>query len=192
MISQEGRGTATAIVAADRRVAVMESALVTFARFGYRKTSMEEVARAARISRPGLYFLFASKEDLFRAAVSQALEDDVAEVQRILESDGPFRDRLLDSFDRWAGRYVGPLARDVATVIDDNPDLLGDIVVSMPQRFANLLTNAIAAKTAMPDRETAVALAQTMISVAVGIKHQVDDREAYRRRLAVAIDLLLR
>jgi hypothetical protein len=77
-------------------------------------------------------------------------------------------------------------------VIDDNPDLLGDIVVSMPQRFANLLTNAIAAKTAMPDRETAVALAQTMISVAVGIKHQVDDREAYRRRLAVAIDLLLR
>ncbi|MGW5822670.1 TetR family transcriptional regulator, partial [Streptomyces noursei] len=38
---------------ADRRTAVLDSAMVTFARFGYRKTSMEEVARAARISRPG-------------------------------------------------------------------------------------------------------------------------------------------
>jgi AcrR family transcriptional regulator len=192
MISQHGLGAAPAIVAADRRVAVMESALVTFARFGYRKSSMEEVARAAHISRPGLYFLFASKEDLFRAAVSQALEEDVAEVQRILASDRPIRDRLLDSFDRWAGRYVGALARDVAAVIEDNPQLLGDIVVSTPQRFANLVTDAIAAQARMPDRETAGALAQTMISASIGIKHQVDDREAYRQRLAVAIDLLLR
>ena len=36
-----------------RRTAVLESAMATFARFGYRKTTMEEVARAARISRPG-------------------------------------------------------------------------------------------------------------------------------------------
>ncbi|MFD6726563.1 helix-turn-helix domain-containing protein, partial [Streptomyces sp. NPDC060131] len=41
---------------ADRRTMVLESAMATFARFGYRKTSMEEVARAAHISRPGLYF----------------------------------------------------------------------------------------------------------------------------------------
>ncbi|MZD09631.1 TetR family transcriptional regulator, partial [Streptomyces sp. SID5785] len=52
----------------DRRSLVLDSAMATFARFGYRKTSMEEVARAARISRPGLYFLFSSKEALFRAA----------------------------------------------------------------------------------------------------------------------------
>jgi AcrR family transcriptional regulator len=187
MISPETRVTAAG---ADRRVAVRQSALDTFARFGYRKTSMEEVARAAHISRPGLYFLFASKEELFRASVSQALEHDVAEVQRILESDRPLSDRLLDSFDRWAGRYVGPLTRDVAAVIEDNPELLGDIVVSAPKRFASLVTGAIAAEGRDP--ETAVALAQTMISASIGIKHQVDDREAYRQRLAVALKLLLR
>jgi len=63
----------TAVTQTDRRDAVLASALVTFARFGYRKTSMEEVARAAHISRPGLYFLFSSKELLFRAAVTRSL-----------------------------------------------------------------------------------------------------------------------
>jgi AcrR family transcriptional regulator len=193
MNSQKARLKPTAAVGVDRRGAVLDSALVTFARFGYRKTSMEDVARAAGISRPGLYFLFASKEELFRAAVSRALEEDVAEVERILgESGRPIRDRLLDSFDRWAGRYIGPMTRDIAVVIEDNPQLLGEIVQVVPQYFANLITNAIAARAAQPDRETAVPLAETMISTAIGIKYQVNDRDAYRERLALAIDLLLR
>lgn len=66
--------------------------MATFARFGYRKTSMEEVARAAHISRPGLYFLFSSKESLFRAAVTQTLHRDITAVERALADGGrPFR-----------------------------------------------------------------------------------------------------
>jgi AcrR family transcriptional regulator len=193
MSSEEIQLDTSATAGVDRRVAVLGSALVTFARFGYRKTSMDEVARAAHISRPGLYFLFASKEDLFRAAVSQALKDDVAEVERILgESSLPIRDRLLDSFDRWSGRYIGPVAKDVAGVIENNPDLLGDIVELWPQRFADLITNAIAAEATKTDQKAAIALAQTLISTAIGIKYQVDNRETYRERLEVAVDLLLR
>ena len=170
----------------DRRSAVLDSALDTFARFGYRKTSMEEIARAAQISRPGLYFLFASKEELFRSAVSQALEADVAEVSRILaDSERPLRDRLFDAFDRWAGRYVGPMTRDIQVVIDENPALLGELVTSYPKRFADSIAQSL------PRRETD-ALTQTLISVSIGIKHQVDEREQYRKRFAVALDLLLR
>lgn len=177
----------------DRRALVLDSALVTFARFGYRKTSMDAVARAARISRPGLYFLFASKEELFRAAVARALNEELAEVERSLgQSDRPLRDRLLDSFDRWAGRYIGPMVKDIAVVIDENPDLLGDLVEVAPQRFAELVTNAIASQATASDRGLAVALARTMISTAIGIKYQVNDRADYRERLAQAIDLLLR
>src|SRR5664279_833000 len=77
------RSGPTAAVGPDRRGAVLSSALTTFARFGYRKTSMDEVARAARISRPGLYFLFESKEDLFRSAVARSLDEDLIEVERI-------------------------------------------------------------------------------------------------------------
>jgi AcrR family transcriptional regulator len=182
-----------ATVGADRRSVVLSSALSTFARFGYRKTSMDEIARAAHISRPGLYFLFASKEDLFRAAVVQGLEDDLAHVERTLgESDRPIRERLLEAFDRWAGRYIGPMSRDITSVVDENPELLGEIVVEMPQRFADLVTRAFISAGLGLSAERSTALVQTMISTSIGIKHQVEDRVAYGDRLAVAIDLLVR
>ena len=172
----------------NRREAVLESALVTFARFGYRKTAMEEVARAARISRPGLYFLFTSKETLFRAAVTHALERDIAAIERVLaDTDRPLRERLLESFDQWAGRYIGPLTRDVAGVIEDNPDLLGTIVETTPRRFEKLITAAISADSG---RKSAAHVAQTMISTSIGIKHQVDSRQDYLKRLKIALDLL--
>ncbi|WFB88939.1 MULTISPECIES: TetR/AcrR family transcriptional regulator [Streptomyces] len=164
--------------------------MVTFARFGYRKTSMEEVARAAHISRPGLYFLFSSKETLFRAAATQALERDIAAVERVLAAPGrPLRERLVEAFDQWAGRYIGPLARDIAAVIEDNPGLLGEITETTPRRFEQLLTEAIAAESGPA---TAPRVAQTLISTSIGLKHQAASREFYLERLKVAVDLLVR
>ncbi|MFJ6689131.1 TetR/AcrR family transcriptional regulator [Streptomyces sp. NPDC091294] len=173
----------------DRRTVVLESAMATFARFGYRKTSMEEVARAAHISRPGLYFLFASKETLFRAAVTQALDRDLTAVEQALaDRDRPLPERLVAAFDQWAGRYIGgPLGQDVTTVVEDNPDILGDIVSTAPRRFEQLITEAIAAETG---REAARPVAQTLISTSIGLKHQVRSRDMYLERLAIAIGLL--
>ena len=173
-----------------RRTMVLDSAMVTFARFGYRKTSMEEVARAADISRPGLYFLFSSKESLFRAAVTQALERDITAVGHVLTDTGrPLTERLLDAFDQWAGRYIGPLTRDVAVVIEDNPGLLGEIIETTPQRFEQLITDAIAVEAG---QAAARQVAQTLISASTGLKHQAASREFYLERLEVAIDLLAR
>ncbi|WP_329460063.1 TetR/AcrR family transcriptional regulator [Streptomyces sp. NBC_01497] len=164
--------------------------MVTFARHGYRKTSMEEVARAARISRPGLYFLFSSKETLFRAAVTQTLEHDITAVERILADTGrPLPERLVEAFDQWAGRYIGALTHDVGVVVEDNPGLLGEIVETVPRRFEELITDAIAVGSG---KQAARPLAQTLISVSVGLKHQAGSREFYLERLEVAVGLVLR
>ena len=169
---------------------MLRSALLTFARFGYRKTSMEQIAGAAAISRPGRYFLFASKQALFREAVAISLQADLAAVAHTLAgSDRALRPRLLDAFDHWAGRYVGPLTRDLAAVVEDNPDLLGPVATTAPQRFAELVDDAI--RQHVTDEEAARAMTQTLISTAIGIKHQVDDRREYRQRLDVAVCLLL-
>lgn len=175
-----------------RRVAVMQSALSTFARHGYRKASMEDVARDARISRPGLYFLFRSKKDLFREVVEQALTGNITEADRLLSQSGvALNDRLVAAFDQWAGRYVGPLARDVATLVDQNPELLRDVVGTVPQRFADLVTAAIA-HSSLQDKDLAPEMAQTLISISIGLKHQATTRDEYVFRLRVAINLLLR
>ncbi|MDF3300366.1 TetR/AcrR family transcriptional regulator [Streptomyces tropicalis] len=190
MSSPDAGRPSSAVVDTSRRAVVLDAALTTFARFGYRKTSMEEVAQAAHISRPGLYFLFSSKEVLFRAAVTQALERDIAAVEHVLADTGhPLSERLVEAFDQWAGRYIGPLARDVAEVVEANPDLLGEMVETVPRRFEELVTDAIAAETG---REAAPAVARTVISTSIGLKHQAPSREFFLERLKVAIDLLVR
>jgi AcrR family transcriptional regulator len=200
--------------ASERRAHVLQTSLGSFARFGYRKTAMEEVARAADISRPGLYYLFPSKQELFRAAVEWALEADVTAAERALADTGrPIADRLLEAFDRWTGRYIGPLTRDIATVIQDNPGLLGSLTVEYPARFAAAVTAAITEQfgsssggsggsTAHADRaddaDTAGGgahardAAQALLSISVGIKHQVDTREEFLERLRSGIRVVLR
>lgn len=158
----------------------------TFARFGYRKTSMDDIAREAAISRPGLYFLFSSKANLFRAAADHGIEQDLRDAQQALQTPGrPLSERIVDAFDFWAGRYVGPL-QDVNAVLDDNPDLLGPVARSGPDRFEQMLVSALRLA---GGREPA-AVAQTLVSASVGIKHQAAGRDEYRGRMATAARLL--
>jgi AcrR family transcriptional regulator len=177
---------------AGRREHVLDAALLTFARYGYRKASMDDVARAADISRPGLYFYFASKRDLFRAAVTHALDGDVAAAgQALADTDRPLRERLIEAFDHWTGRYIGPMTKDVAIVIDNNPDLLGPIVTEYPGRFATMITDTLTAAAPADRAETAANVARTLLSTANGIKHEASTREEFIAKMTVGIDLLL-
>ena len=177
---------------AGRREQVLDAALLVFARYGYRKASMDDVARAAEISRPGLYFYFASKQDLFRAAVTRALDGDVAAAERVLADTGrPLGDRLIEAFDHWTGRYVGPMASDVAIVIESNPELLGPVAAEYPARFARLVTDALTAAAPADRADVARDVAQTLLSTANGIKHQVSTREEFLARMTTGVGLLL-
>ena len=170
-----------------RREAVLDSAMHTFATFGYRKTSMDDVARAARVSRPGLYFLFESKPTLFREAVTRALTRDLDAVADILGDGRPLRAGLLAAFDRWGGSYIGPLTDEATSKQDFDPALVGPVLTTAPGRFEELVTTAIAEAhpTDAPDR------ARTLISASIGIKHQVDAREQYAEAIKVALDLIV-
>jgi AcrR family transcriptional regulator len=175
-----------------RREAVLGAALDTFARYGYRKTSMEDVARAAAISRPGLYLLFGSKRDLFSAAVTQALNRSLAAVSDALaDTTRPLRDRLLDAFDQWTGRYIGAMSREVNSIAGEYADMLGPAIADYPRRFAALLRAALAQSPDTAQAARSAAIAQTLISTCTGIKHEVTTREAFLERLATAIDLII-
>src|SRR5579864_3486492 len=60
------------------RERILDAAMETFARYGYRRASMDQVAEAADLTRQALYHHFESKEALFRAVV-EALHDGVLE-----------------------------------------------------------------------------------------------------------------
>jgi AcrR family transcriptional regulator len=173
---------------AARRADVLEVALRTFTRFGYRKTSMDDVAKEAQISRPGLYFLFTSKSGLFREAAERGVELDLSAAEKAFTAPGqPAKERIAAAFDAWAGRYIGPV-HDTAVLIADNPDLLGPIALNGPTSFETLLTAALE-QTGLS--RSASPAARTLVSLSIGIKHQAANRDEYRSRMADALSLLI-
>jgi TetR/AcrR family transcriptional regulator len=66
--------TPTRLPAAERREAIVDAALRVFSEGSYRGTTTAEIAREAGVSEPILYRHFASKRDLYLAAIEAAWE----------------------------------------------------------------------------------------------------------------------
>lgn len=82
----------------DRAQAILLATIETFAQYGYRKTSMQDLARAAGLSRPALYQYFRNKEDIARHLVRRYFEQTVPEVEAALRSQGSISEQLEAAF----------------------------------------------------------------------------------------------
>lgn len=176
-----------------RRSRLLEAALGVFLRYGYKKTSMDEVARAADLSRQGLYLHFATKEELFRATVEMALRralDDAA--ARLRDPELSIEQKLIRGFDEWLGRYVGMMqGHDVAELIELRDTLLGPMFTEYEQQFSEAVTRAIRGS-GLPAAYkasglTARQLADTLHATAVGLKHTCTSRAAFVESFTIAV-----
>lgn len=180
-----------------RRERVLAVALEVFGRHGFRKTSMEDVARSADISRQGLYLQFASKEALFRAAVRQELDTALEDVSRCLDMEGAgLERRVVLALDAWLGRYVGSmLASDIANMLENPVVELGDVVEVAVGTFDARLAGAIAAATTEDDRTrlgvTPEEIARVLHTVGQGSKYLSRSREEFVTRATAATHLVL-
>jgi AcrR family transcriptional regulator len=175
-----------------RRSALLEAALGVFARFGYRKTSMDEVARAAKISRQGLYLHFANKEDLFGATLRHALQSSLTDARSALKAEGAALDeRLRGAFDAWIGRYVGRFAADASDLREAAEGLVDTLVTDYEKLFveavaAELREGGLAAAYKSAG-VTARQMAENLCATARGLKHSCETQEEFRQAFAIAV-----
>ncbi|MEU9484264.1 TetR/AcrR family transcriptional regulator [Streptomyces decoyicus] len=80
-----------------REQQMLDAAVLTFARRGYRAASMDEIAEVAGVSKPLVYLYLNSKEDLFSTVIRRESEALVAAVTAAVEPGGT-ADRQL-----WSG-----------------------------------------------------------------------------------------
>jgi AcrR family transcriptional regulator len=179
-----------------RRSAVLDAAITVFARFGYRKTSMDEVALAARVSRQGLYLYFANKEELFRAAIVYALGDQLAAASAVLaDAERPVETRLVAALDEWLGRHVGTVGTDASDLIETSGLLAGSILSDYEKRFEQVLGDAIGGSHLLmaayaPSGLSSLQLARTLHATARGFKDNSKSRDAFVKNVAVAVRVL--
>ena len=78
-----------------RRAEILEAAKLCFLRYGYGKTSLDDIAKAAGLSRPLLYRKFANKEAIFAALYDDVFLAQFDKAVPIAAGRGTKRDRLL-------------------------------------------------------------------------------------------------
>jgi TetR/AcrR family transcriptional regulator of autoinduction and epiphytic fitness len=180
-----------------RQERVLAAALEVFGRYGFRKASMDDIARSADISRQGLYLYFANKDALFRAAVRQELDTALGDASRCLDEEGVgLEPRVVAALDAWLGRYVGSmLASDIGNLLQNPAMQLGDMVDPAIAVFDDRLAAAIAAAMSESDRKrlgvTPEEVAGALHTVAQGAKYlstaRAESREEFMARMAAAV-----
>ena len=59
----------------DTRDKILRIAMRIFSKYGFQKTTMDEIAKTAHKAKGSVYYYFNSKEDLFRAVVQQEINE---------------------------------------------------------------------------------------------------------------------
>src|SRR4029077_14364341 len=97
---------------------------------------MDEVARAAGVSRQGLYLQFANKEELFRKALEQSLISQLnAAIAALSRREDGLERRLIAACDAWSGQFGGTLGSDAADLMCASTSLGGATLARYETEF---------------------------------------------------------
>ena len=78
----------------DRRTEIREKATQVFLRYGYKKTTIEDIGKACGLGKAALYYYYSSKEDIFAEAVREESERLLARMRAAADSTDDPRARL--------------------------------------------------------------------------------------------------
>ena len=92
---------------------ILDAAMLVFRRQGFRRSSIEQAAEAAGLTRQALYHHFKSKEELFRAVIERlhenALAAEIAAGEAAEKSDDSLAGILIAEVTARIGQLIAPL-----------------------------------------------------------------------------------
>ncbi|MBV8276912.1 MAG: TetR/AcrR family transcriptional regulator [Verrucomicrobia bacterium] len=181
--------------AAVRQTAIIEAATSVFLRYGFKKTSMADLASAAGLSRQALYLYFPTKEALFKAMVAHSVQGMRSAAREALaREDLDLEGRLLSAFEAIHGRTAG--SENLDELLATTVALVGPVVRDLEEDLITDVAHALrAASVATRWKETGVSakhLAEHLSAVSDGIKRRAKTPAEYRDRMRIAVRLVCR
>jgi AcrR family transcriptional regulator len=180
---------------AARRAAILDAATGVFLRYGFKKTSMDDLARAAGLSRQGLYLHFATKEALFQEGLLRIIAATRAAGRAALaRTELPVEERALEMFVAIHGQLIGRLGEHLSELMLTAKQLVGSAVDELEQEqvadLARLLRSEGVAAAWKDGGLSAKDLAEHLMAASAGIKHHVSEPGDYRARMRIAVQLV--
>ena len=81
-------------MAPDRRSMIVQAATKSFSLFGYKATTMDQVAKLANVGKGTIYTFFKNKEELFEEIISSLVKEMIAEAEAVIVPDLPFTENV--------------------------------------------------------------------------------------------------
>jgi AcrR family transcriptional regulator len=130
----------------EKHEAILAAAKQLFGHYGYRRTSIDDIAQEARVAKGTVYLYFKSKEEIFRALCQHLLDTMLAATEEAARTPAPIEQRvrriLAAKFD-----YLFELVHrsiHARELIDAKNQLSADIFSQADRRYVRLLSDAIA------------------------------------------------
>ncbi|NMG38189.1 TetR family transcriptional regulator [Chelativorans sp. ZYF759] len=170
-----------------KRARILVGATKVFLAYGFQRTTMDDIARSAEISRPALYVVFRNKTDIYRALVSEFLEQMVAETRAVLARRDPLAQRFSEAtccfMDLLDEVETAPHGQEL---VDMQNSLAGDIVETGRVAILVLFREAVEAELRRSGRDlaaiglTAAGMAEMLLDAIDGMKMRRPGREAQK------------
>jgi len=163
-----------------RRNAILGAALECFLQFGYAKTSLDDIARRAKISRPLLYLKYRNKEEIFRGVFEYVIGDGYELARQAVSKRQDKRTTLLAICDAlilrpWAKIIGQPMSPEFYETCSD---LSPDISAHHDKTILKYTT------TILEDKK----LAEVFAFAALGLQNDLPAVETLRERLKLLIE----
>jgi len=174
-----------------KREHVIAAASAVFLRYGRVKTTMNDIAAEAGVSRPALYLIFPQKDEIFALVIDRLLDEKLAEWRKALPKMRSLDRKLHYCCEQWAGEgydltKAHPDARDMF-------DLSIPPVRAMYKRLEHFLAELIRPTLASSRLRTEPEeLARVLIFGMRGFKDIVLDARHMRSLIALQVEVVLK
>jgi len=131
-----------------KREAIYEAAATVFAQYGFRRTTMNDIAQAAGISRPALYLMFDNKENLFQGLAAFRLDQAIEQALGVLAGGGDTNERIIAALLVFERIFYEPIADSPhgAELMDISQSLASELmmkdIVRLHAALAKTLSDA--------------------------------------------------
>lgn len=173
----------------DKRTRILNAAQSLFVRYGVKRTSIDEVARAADIAKGTLYLYYDSKETLFAEVAKKICADILAEAKKAAAMPAPLGERLVGILDAEIGTLhrLVELSPHVRELTETKEAMASAAFATLDQDMKQLITTLISEENI--SRQGA---AEMFLAAAVGTIESGDSEATlYRSRLRAIVDVLI-
>ncbi|MFB4373722.1 helix-turn-helix domain-containing protein [Agrobacterium sp. CR_3] len=117
---------------AEREEQILRAAESVFVRYGFARTTMGDIAKAAGMSRPALYIQFQDKEAIFSRVIENMDAQALTKIRTAIARIGPLDEKLLHACTSWGMHGV-----ELAAAFPDAADLFDLRFTAVRQVYRN-------------------------------------------------------